>query len=55
MIETDSRLATSAAGVWAAGDIRGGPAFTHTAYADSKVLENQLLGDGTMTSERIVP
>ena len=55
MIETDQRLATNVAGVWAAGDIRGGPAFTHTAYADSKVLENQLLGDGTMTSERIVP
>ena len=55
MIETDPRLATSAEGVWAAGDIRGGPAFTHTAYADSKVLENQLVGDATMTGERIVP
>ena len=55
MIEVDERLATNVAGVWAAGDIRGGPAFTHTAYADSKVVHDQIVGDGRMTTERIVP
>jgi pyruvate/2-oxoglutarate dehydrogenase complex dihydrolipoamide dehydrogenase (E3) component len=55
MIEVDERLATTVAGVWAAGDIRGGPAFTHTAYADSKVVHDQIVGDGRMTTERIVP
>ncbi|NPD66900.1 mercuric reductase [Lichenicola cladoniae] len=55
MIEVDERLATTVAGVWAAGDIRGGPAFTHTAYADSKVIHDQIVGDSRMTTERIVP
>jgi pyruvate/2-oxoglutarate dehydrogenase complex dihydrolipoamide dehydrogenase (E3) component len=56
MIEVDERLSSSVPGIWAAGDIRGGPAFTHTAYADSKVLEDQLAGSrsGTTTG-RIVP
>lgn len=54
-IEVDDRLATNVDGVWAAGDIRGGPAFTHTAYTDSKVVHDQIVGDGRMTTERIVP
>ncbi len=35
---SDERLATSVPGVWAAGDIRGGPMFTHTAWDDFRVL-----------------
>ena len=54
-IEVDSRLATNIAGVWAAGDIRGGPMFTHTAWDDYRILQSQLLGDGSRTTERIVP
>jgi pyruvate/2-oxoglutarate dehydrogenase complex dihydrolipoamide dehydrogenase (E3) component len=42
-------------GLWAAGDIRGGPAFTHTAYDDFRVLCSQLLGDGSDDRCRIVP
>ena len=55
MVCVDERLATDVEGVWAAGDIRGGPAFTHTAYADSKVLQDQIVGQRRMTSARIVP
>ena len=54
-VEADGRLATSVRGVWAAGDIRGGPMFTHTAWDDYRVLESQLLGDGSRTTERVVP
>jgi pyruvate/2-oxoglutarate dehydrogenase complex dihydrolipoamide dehydrogenase (E3) component len=55
LIEVDSRLATNVKGVWAAGDIRGGPMFTHTAWDDYRILQSQLVGDGSRTIERIVP
>ena len=54
-IETDERLATSVPGVWAAGDIRGGPMFTHTSWDDFRVLVSQLTGDGTRTTRRVTP
>lgn len=53
-VEVDERLRTSVPGVWAAGDIRGGAPFTHTAYDDSVVLKSQLVGDGSKTTRRIV-
>ena len=37
IVQVDDRLGTSAPGIWVAGDIRGGPAFTHTTYDDSGV------------------
>ena len=55
VVATDERLATSVPGVWAAGDIRGGPMFTHTAWDDYRVLESQLAGDGSRTTARVVP
>lgn len=56
VVEVDARLATSVPGLWAAGDIRGGPMFTHTAWDDHRVLLSQLTGDGSRTTEhRIVP
>ena len=55
IIEADKRLATNIAGVWAAGDVRGGPMFTHTAWDDYRVLLSQLAGDGARTTERVVP
>lgn len=56
ILEVDERLATNVAGLWAAGDIRGGPMFTHTAWDDYRVLRSQLLGDGSRTTtKRNVP
>lgn len=56
VIEVDDRLATSVPGIWAAGDVRGGPMFTHTAWDDYRILESQLLGDVTHTKAgRIIP
>jgi pyruvate/2-oxoglutarate dehydrogenase complex dihydrolipoamide dehydrogenase (E3) component len=54
-VEVDDRLATSVSGVWAAGDIRGGPMFTHTSWDDYRILESQLAGDGSRTTRRVVP
>jgi len=55
LVQVDERLATSVPGVFAAGDIRGGPMFTHTSWDDHRVLESQLAGDGSRTTRRVVP
>jgi pyruvate/2-oxoglutarate dehydrogenase complex dihydrolipoamide dehydrogenase (E3) component len=54
-VEVDARLATNVPGIWAAGDIRGGPMFTHTSWDDYRVLSSQLAGDRSRTTDRIVP
>jgi pyruvate/2-oxoglutarate dehydrogenase complex dihydrolipoamide dehydrogenase (E3) component len=54
-VKVDKRLATNVSGVWAAGDIRGGPLFTHTAWDDYRILLSQMSGDGSRTTDRIVP
>ncbi|HSH80166.1 MAG TPA: mercuric reductase [Herpetosiphonaceae bacterium] len=55
LVGVDERLATSVAGIWCAGDIRGGPMFTHTSWDDYRVLESQMIGDGSRTTKRIIP
>jgi len=55
IVEGDERLATSVQGIRVAGDIRGGPMFTHTSWDDYRVLLSQLAGDGSRTTKRIVP
>ncbi|MBA2534583.1 MAG: mercuric reductase [Rubrobacter sp.] len=55
IIEVDERLATPIEDIWAAGDIRGGPMFTHTSWDDHRVLQSQMAGDGSHTTERVVP
>ena len=55
IIETDKHLATNVKGVWAAGDICGGFQFTHTAWDDHRVILSAILGDGSHTTDRIVP
>ena len=43
-------------GVWALGDVKGGPAFTHISYNDYQVLAANLLeGGNRSTDDRIVP
>lgn len=45
IVEVDDLLRTGADGLWAAGDIRGGPQFTHMAYDDSQILIPQFLDE----------
>ena len=54
-IDVDLYLRTSVPGIWAVGDIRGGPMFTHTSWDDFRIVESQMLGDGSRTTDRVVP
>jgi pyruvate/2-oxoglutarate dehydrogenase complex dihydrolipoamide dehydrogenase (E3) component len=47
----DERLETSVPGVWAIGDVKGGPAFTHISYDDFRVIRTNLLGGGEESIE----
>lgn len=55
IVEANERLATSVKGVWVVGDIRGGPMFTHTSWDDYRILLSQITGDGSRTTDRVVP
>ncbi len=57
VIEVDDTLASSVSGVWAVGDVRGGPMFTHTSWDDHRVLEWQLMkiGERKSIAGRIIP
>ena len=55
-VPVNGRLETSAAGVYAIGDVKGGPAFTHISYDDFRVLRTNLLEGGSATTDgRLVP
>jgi pyruvate/2-oxoglutarate dehydrogenase complex dihydrolipoamide dehydrogenase (E3) component len=55
-IKVDERLKTNVEGVWALGDVKGGPAFTHVSYDDFRIIRTNLLegGDAT-TAGRLIP
>jgi len=55
-IQVNDRLETSVPGIYAAGDIKGGPAFTHIAYDDFRILKANILEAGNLTTKgRMVP
>jgi pyruvate/2-oxoglutarate dehydrogenase complex dihydrolipoamide dehydrogenase (E3) component len=55
-ILVDDRYRTSAEGVYAVGDVTGGPQFTHSSWDDHRILFDLLTGNGTRTrADRIVP
>jgi pyruvate/2-oxoglutarate dehydrogenase complex dihydrolipoamide dehydrogenase (E3) component len=55
-IIVDERLATNVPGIYAVGDVTGGPAFTHISYDDYRILKANLLEGGERTTRhRIVP
>jgi len=55
-IHVNERLETTAPGVYALGDVKGGPAFTHISWDDFRILETNLLKGGTATTRgRLVP
>ena len=55
-IKANERLETSAPGVYALGDVKGGPAFTHISYDDFRIIRTNLLEGGSATiADRPVP
>lgn len=55
-ITVDERLATNVPGIYAVGDIKGGPAFTHISYDDFRILRTNLIqGGSATTTDRFVP
>ena len=55
-IPVNDRLETNVAGIYALGDVKGGPAFTHISYDDYRIIRNNLLRGGQSTTrDRLVP
>ena len=52
----NERLETNVPGIYALGDIKGGPAFTHISYDDFRIIRTNLLEHGNATiHDRLVP
>ncbi|MDR3698554.1 MAG: mercuric reductase [Candidatus Sulfopaludibacter sp.] len=55
-IPVNAKLETNVEGIYALGDINGGPAFTHISYDDFRILRTNLIEKGNAGTEgRLVP
>jgi len=55
-IKVNAKLETNIQGVYALGDIKGEPAFTHISYDDFRIIRTNLIEKGSASTEgRIVP
>ena len=55
-IKVNEKLETSVPGIWALGDVTGGPAFTHISYNDYQIVYGNLVeGKNLTTLNRYVP
>jgi pyruvate/2-oxoglutarate dehydrogenase complex dihydrolipoamide dehydrogenase (E3) component len=55
-IQVNGQLETNVPGIYALGDVKGRPAFTHIAYDDFRILRTNLLEHGNAsTQDRLVP
>ena len=56
LIRVNGRLETNVPGIWALGDVKGGPAFTHISYNDYQIVYGNLIEGRDLTIEnRLVP
>jgi dihydrolipoamide dehydrogenase len=55
-VKVNGRLETTVSGIWALGDVKGGPAFTHISYNDYQIVYANLVESKNETIEnRYVP
>lgn len=55
-INVNDRLETNVPGIWAIGDVKGGPAFTHISFDDHLVIfDNLVHGTDRSIDGRVVP
>jgi pyruvate/2-oxoglutarate dehydrogenase complex dihydrolipoamide dehydrogenase (E3) component len=55
-IQVNERLETSTPWIYAVGDVKGGPAFTHISYDDFRILRTNLIeGGSASTANRLLP
>ncbi|MFW6182817.1 MAG: mercuric reductase [Chloroflexota bacterium] len=57
-VVVNERLETTAPGIWALGDVKGGPAFTHISYDDHFIIYKNLVENAQpprTTRDRLVP
>ncbi len=55
-IKVTGKLETNVEGVYALGDIKGGPAFTHISYDDFRIIRTNLIEKGSASTDgRLVP
>jgi pyruvate/2-oxoglutarate dehydrogenase complex dihydrolipoamide dehydrogenase (E3) component len=55
-IQANERLETNVPGIYALGDIKGGPAFTHISYDDFRIIRSNIIQGGSATTrDRLVP
>lgn len=49
-VQVNDRLETNAPGIYAMGDVTGGPQFTHISYDDFRILRTNLIDGGDATT-----
>lgn len=55
-VKVDKRLETNVPGVYALGDVNGGPQFTHISYDDFRIIRTNVIEGGDATTlGRLVP
>jgi pyruvate/2-oxoglutarate dehydrogenase complex dihydrolipoamide dehydrogenase (E3) component len=55
-VKVSGTLETNVPGVYALGDVKGGPQFTHISYDDFRIVQTNLLEHGSRTTaDRMVP
>jgi pyruvate/2-oxoglutarate dehydrogenase complex dihydrolipoamide dehydrogenase (E3) component len=55
-VKVNERLETTVPGIYAMGDVKGGPAFTHISYDDFRIIRANLLEGGNASiTDRLVP
>jgi pyruvate/2-oxoglutarate dehydrogenase complex dihydrolipoamide dehydrogenase (E3) component len=54
-VKVNDRLETTAEGVWALGDVNGGPQFTHASLDDYRIVAANLSGGNRSNGDRLIP